>query len=302
MRAKWVIPLALLFAVSSWAAELSFSGSLGMDFRFQPPLTIQTSLNMRVDVGKAGMESRTILSLSGLEAEKLWLWLNFDGITLRSGLTFDPCFSLWTLEGRGCCCGPCCCPFFFGGMFLLGNLAPACQTPNYTVGFILDLGFGGTPGFLARSLTGFGVTNLYALIDGDPWTEVVLVPGWWFEEELLHFAYVAPPLSAYTTWLFTWAGLSFGELGVSYTFGPPEVEIGAGFRLDASLALAWAKLWLSVTIDPVTVRSTTAFDFFGFLWQEIALEIRFSRVFLYSRTLFDLSGLQELRVGFELAF
>jgi hypothetical protein len=80
------------------------------------------------------------------------------------------------------------------------------------------------------------------------------------------------------------------------------VEIGAGFRLNSSLALAWAKLWLSITIDPVTVRSTTAFDFLGFLWQEIALEIRFSRVFLYSRTLFDLSGLMELRVGFELGF
>lgn len=297
MRRKILLLLVVIGAIPCLAQGLSFTGSLGMDFLFQPPLQIRTALGLKMDMGRGGVESRTILSLSGLEAEKLWLWLNLDGVTLRSGLTFDPCFSRWSLEVRAGCC-----PFSFAGIFLLGNLKPPCQTPEYTVGFILDLAVGGTPGFLGRSLTGFGVQNLYALLDEDPWTEVILVPGWWFEEELLHFAFATDCLHTYTTWLFTWAGLSWGELGVSYAFADPKVELGAGLRLDPSLGLAWAKLWLGVTVDPVTVRSTTAFDFSGFLWQAIALEIRFSRVFLYSHTSFDLAGLRELRVGFELSF
>lgn len=299
MRNKlWILPvLALAFPVL--AQELSFSGSLGMDFLFLPstPPSMDAAFTLSMDVGKGGVKSLTVLSLAGLEAEHLWFWLNFSGITLKSGLTFDPCFSRWTLAVSGGCC-----PFFLGGMFLLGNLAPPCQTPAYTVGLILEFGVGEEPGFLIRSLTGFGVTNIYALIDDDPWTDVTLVSGWYFEEQLLHFAWSGECWRLYTTWMFTWTGLGFGELGVNYRFFQPIVDLGASLRVDSGFSLDWAKLYLGVTVDPVSVYSATAFDFFGFKWEEIGIKINFSQVLIYSATRFDLSGLIWIRVGFELKF
>ncbi len=299
MRDKlWILPV-LAMLLPGWAQEPSFSGSLGMDFLFLPgnPPSMDAAFTLTMDVGKGGMKSTTVLSLAGLEAEYLWIWLNFQGITLKSGLTFDPCFSRWALNVSGGCC-----PFFLGGWFFLGNLAPACQTPNYTIGLVLDFGVGGEPGFLARSLTGFGVKDLYHLIDEDPWTDVTLVPGWFFEEELLHFAWSGDCWRFYTTWMFTWMGLGFGELGVSYRFSQPLVELGASLHIDSSFSLAWAKLYLGVAVDPVSVYSATAFDFFGLEWEEIGIKVNFSQVLIYSATRFDLSGLVWIRVGFELKF
>ncbi|MBC7318039.1 hypothetical protein H5T57_02140 [Candidatus Bipolaricaulota bacterium] len=299
MRMKIAIAAVLALALPLFAQEPSFSGTVGMDFRFAPdtPLSVDAAFTLTMDVGKGGMKSTTILSLTGLEAEHLWMWLDFEGITLKTGLTFDPCFSRWTLALSGGCC-----PFFLGGWFFLGNLAPACQPPDYTIGLILDFGVGGEPGFLARSLVGFGVTDLSFLIDEDPWTDVTLVPGWYFEEALLHFAWTGDCWRLYTTWSFTYAGLGFGELGVSYRFLQPVVELGATLRLDSSFALDWVKLYLGVTVDPVSLYSATAFDFSGLLWQEIGIKIQFSQVLIYSATQFDLSGLRWFRVGFELKF
>jgi len=299
MRTKIWVLVILAATLPLLAQEPTFSGSVGMDFLFQPdtPLTVDAAFTLTMDVGKGGVKSSTILSLAGLEAEHLWMWLNFQGITLKTGLTFDPCFSRWALNVSGGCC-----PFFLGGWFFLGNLAPACQPPNYTIGLVLDFGVGGEPGFLARSLTSFGVQDLYALIDDDPWTDVTLVPGWYFEEELLHFAWAGDCWRLYTTWLFTYAGLSFGEFGVTYRFTQPLVTLGASLRLNSSLALDWVKLYLGVTVDPVSVYSATAFNFTSFLWQEIGLRIQFSQVSIYSATRFDLTGLIWIRVGFELRF
>lgn len=297
MRGKhWVW---LLLAVPALAQN--FSGRVGMDFLFQPdtPFVVDTALTLAMDMGRGGVESRTALSLAGLEGEQLWFWLKFPdvGVTLKTGLTFDPCFSRWTLSVHGGCC-----PFFLGAWFYLGNLAPICQNPNYTIGLVLDFGVGGEPGFLARSLLGFGVTNIYALSDDDPWTDVTLVPGWYFEEALLHLAWSADCWRLYTTWMFTYLGLGFGELGLTYRFSQPLVEIGAMLRVNSTLNLDLVKLGLRVTIDPVSVYSATAFNFTGFLWQEVGLRVQFSQVLIYSATRFDLLGLQWVRLGFELRF
>lgn len=299
MRVK-ACALALL-AITLPALAQSLSGQVGMDFLFAPntPLTVSTALTLAMHMDTGGVESRTVLSLLGLEKEQLWFWLRFPqvGVTLRTGLTFDPCFSRWTLNVSGGCC-----PFFLGGWFFLENLAPFCQTPNYTIGLVLDSGLGGEPGLLLRGLLGFGVTDVFALIDDDHWTDVVLVPGWFFEEALFHFAWSWDCWRLYNTWMFTYMGLGFSELGVSYRFFQPLVELGASLRLNSSFLLDWAKLQLSVTVDPVSVYSATAFNFNSFLWQEIGLRIKFSQVLIYSATRLTLSNLAWIKVGFELRF
>ncbi len=297
MRAK-LLAVALI-AVPALAQ--TFSGRVGMDLLFQPdtPFTVDTALTLAMNMDRGGVESRTVLSLAGLEAEYLWFWLKFPevGVTLKTGLTFDPCFSRWALSVHGGCC-----PFFFGAWFYLGNLAPVCQTPSFTIGLVLDFGLGGEPGFLARSLLGFGVQNIHALIDDDPWTDVILVPGWYFEEALFHLAWSAECWRLYTTWMFSYAGLGFGELGLAYRFLQPLVEISAMLRLNSAFNLDLVKLGLAVTISPVSVYSATAFNFTGFLWQEVGLRVEFSQVLLYSATRFDLAGLEWVRFGFELRF
>lgn len=308
MRKKLGILLALgTLVLPAWAQTLTFSGSIGMDFTFSfgTPPAMQSALTLAMDAGRGGVQSRTVFSLSGLEAEYLWLWLKFPevGVTLKTGLTFDPCFSRWTLNVSGGCC-----PFFLGGWFFLGNLAQACQTPNYTVGLVLDFGVGGEPGFLARTLIGFGVRDIENLIDDNPWTDVKLVSGWYFEEFLLHVAWSSACWRLYTTWSLTSytspTALKFGEMGLSYRFLDPLVELGAALRLNSSFSLEWAKLWLGVTIAPVSVYSATGFDFTNVLWQEIGLRIQFAQVLIYSVTRINFVSSPPLAVlvGFELRF
>lgn len=309
MRRFWLYLVAGALALPLVAQEPELGGSLGMDLRFTSGPNIQAGLNLGLGCGPGRVESRTILSLSspGLEEENLWFRLRFDPVDLGLGLIFDPCFSQLSLEIRGgwcpCGCCPCSCwPLSFGAIFLLGNLASACQTPNYTMGLVLDVAFGGTPGFLVRSLTGFGVKDLYFLIDDDPWTVFTPAQNWYFEE-LLHLAWATECLSTYSTWLFTYSGLDWGEFGLSYQFAAPKVELGAAVRLfPVSWNNSWAKFSLGASVDPVTVRSATTFDFYGFLRQEIGVEIRFSPALIYFSTAFDLNGISEILIGLKFWF
>ncbi len=73
-------------------------------------------------------------------------------------------------------------------------------------------------------------------------------------------------------------------------------------RFLGTFALVWAKLFLGVKVPPVSVRLVTAFDLFGFLYQEVAVEVFFSWVRIYSHTRFDFGGLLQATVGVEVRF
>ncbi len=183
-----VVALCAVGVATAWAQPAP-AGWLGFSVTFtSSPVQLTSQVNLGLTFGRAEVVSRTDLSLTpltGLVAQYLAVGVAFDGIRLRTGMRFDPCFSQYWFEVRGGCC-----PLELGGLFLVENLAPACQTPNYTIGIVLDLGVAWRPGFFARSLTGFGVKDLYHLIDDDPVTWLTAVTGVWFEEELLHLGYV----------------------------------------------------------------------------------------------------------------
>ncbi len=304
MRKAFVFAIAVaglsLLGVAQ-EADCTFSGVLGMEFAFipTPPATleVETTITLGLSFAGASVESRTVLSLEGLEAEHIQFGVELGGVTLTTAMRFDPCFSKYWFEVRGGCC-----PFDLGALFLVENLAPPCQTPDFTVGIVLDLGLSFDSGFFVRSLTGFGVEALYHLIDEDPATDLLAVPGWWFEEELLHLGFATDCLRTESIFAFDELGFSWAQFYASYTWQEPVIEIGARVWLSSAFAFDRADFILGFSIDPVSLRSVTSFDWMGFLSQEIDISIEFSGIRLYSRTLFDFTGLISVTIGFELSF
>ncbi|MGC9530372.1 MAG: hypothetical protein ACP5G2_07215 [Candidatus Bipolaricaulaceae bacterium] len=294
---------ALLVGAGGAAQEqgCAVSGSLGVEFTFLPvpPATLEVDTAVTLALSFAGAEvvSRSELSATGLEAQHLSFGVELDGVSLETGMRFDPCFSLYRFQARGGCC-----PFDLGAIFLVENLAAACQTPDYTVGIVLDLGLVFDEGFFMRSITGFGVEELYALVDDDPDTQLVAVPGWWFEEELMQLGFCTQCFRSQSIFLFDELGFSWARFEVAYLWPDPAIELGAGVWIDSSFAFAQADLTLGFTVDPIQLRSVTTFSFAGFLAQEIHVGVAFSGVRLYSETRFDFSGMLEEVVGFELSF
>lgn len=293
--------VATLMGWAGWAEAPVPMGTVGIEFTFTAPATFSGATSLSLVMGQATVASRTEFSLSGLDAAHLTLAVDWGGVTFGTGLTFNPCFSRSWFEVRGSLHGWCC-PFGVGGLLLVENLAPVCQTPAYTIGIVLDVGVAWQPGFFARSLAGFGVTNLYYLIDHDPATWLTAVPGLWFEEALFHLGYAGPCFQADSLAVLDPFGLAWLELGASYTYPDPEAELGARVRFLGTFALDWAKLFLGVKVPPVGVRLVTTFDLLGFVKQEVWVEVFFSWVRLYSRTTFDLSGLLQTTVGTEVRF
>lgn len=293
--------LGLVGGAAAWSQPPTLSGSLGIEVVFTPvppaTLDLTSAITLGLSFGRAEVISRTEISLAGLLAEHLTMGVTLDGVALRTGMRFDPCFSKYWFEVRGGCC-----PLELGGLFLVENLVDPCDPPLYTVGIVLDIGVAWRPGFFARSLTGFGVTYLYHLVDLDPATELIAVPGVWFEEELLHLGFTSLCFHTDVMVLFDPFGLAWFEAGASYLYPDPEAELGVRLRILGTFALDWAKLTLGVRVAPVAVRLVTAFDLVGFVSQEVWVEVSFSWVRIYSRTRFDFSGLIQAIVGIELMF
>ncbi len=298
-RRLWLIPCLVALGTAAWAQGPA--GFLGFELIFTPlaPTTLTTAVNVGLFCGPAQIQSRTlfpILPVFGPLSETLTLQVDFTSVLVRTGLRFDPCFSRYFLELRGGCC-----PLELGGLFLVENLAPACQTPNWTIGLVLDLALRLDCCFTLRSLTGFGVQGLYYLIDDNPYTDLIAVPGWFWEEELIYVGFVNPAFLLESLFLFTPWGFNWWEFGGAYRFADPWAELGLRWRVGL-FTLQWVKLILGVRVDPVLVRLTTTFNLMGFVAQEVWVEIAFSWVRLYSGTEFDFSGLIRQVVGFEFRF
>ncbi|HEU67725.1 MAG TPA: hypothetical protein ENN53_00590 [Candidatus Acetothermia bacterium] len=293
------VVVATLVWWAGWAEAPAPVGTVGTEITFTAPGASSGATSLSLAFGQATVSSRTEFSRAGLDAEHLTLAVDWGGVTFGTGMTFNPCFSRYWFDVRGSCY-LWCCPLGLGGLFLVENLAPVCQIPDYTMGIVLDLGTGYERGFFARSLTGFGVTNVWALIDLDPATFVAAAPGLWFEEELLHVGFTSDCFLADAAVLFDPFGFVWTEFGASYIYPEPEAELGVRSRLDASW-LDWAKLFLGVRVPPVGVRLVTTFDLLGFVEQEVWVEVSFSWVRIYSRTRFDLGSFLQVTVGAEVS-
>ncbi len=302
MRIFWATLAALVILVTGAMGEdCGFGGSLGLEFTFTPvppaALDISTDITLSLTFGGAYLMSRTHLTWDGLEASWLTVGLHFEDLEFRSSMRFDPCFSMYRLEARGLCC-----PFSLGGLLILENLAPLCEPPDYTLGVALDLELSFSSGFWVRSLTGFGVWDLYYLVDDDVRTDIQAAPGWWFEEQLIGLGLYGTCFFTDTWVLFTDLGLSWWRVATSYRWTQPQVEVGARLWFLGLFAFTQADLVVAGHIEPVALESVTTFDLGGFLMQKLSIEVAFSGITIYARTHFDFSGLLQQVAGLELRF
>jgi len=295
-----------LLPTDGFGGGANFGGSLGMEFAFTPlppaDVVISTDINLGLRFAGGGVSSRTRLTWDGIEAAWLSLMWDLDIVEIRNTMRFDPCFSRYQLQASG---GWCICEWAVidvGGLLLLEDLADPCEPSDYTVGLALDLGFKMDYGFWLRSITGFGVWDLYHLVDDSPHTDVVAAPQWWFEEQLLGVGFRSPCFSVDSWMLFSDLGLLWARLGTAYRWSRPDLEVGSRLTWAAGPTFDSAQLIVSGTLAPVSVRSVTTFDLTGFMMQEIDVEVAFSGITIYTETLFDFSGLLQQVVGFELRF
>lgn len=285
----WLL-VAGFFGVTA-VGEEAVSGSLGLECTFTltpvpAPFEVDTAVRLSISFAGAEIVSRTEFSWNGLEAESLSFGMNLNGVILRTGMRFDPCFSQYRFEIRG---GFDC--FDAGALLIVGNLAPPCLAPAYAIGTVLDFGaclISDCCGTLSiRSLTGFGVRDLYLLIDDDPRTDASVVSGFLWEEQLIYFGLAMGCLRADAIILVDQLGFAWARLGTAYIWPDPELMLGTRVWIDYNLLFDYADLTIAMGIDPIKLRSVTTFDLTGILVQEIDLSVFFSWVRLYSRTVFD---------------
>jgi len=94
----------------------------------------------------------------------------------------------------------------------------------------------------------------------------------------------------------------FDSQGFAVSFELCSVQITMATTFDSSFFFAEQLIAIEATIDPVTFKSLTTFDAFGFAGQCIYADVQFCGVILFTKAEFDFSGIQLVSVGFELEF
>ena len=94
----------------------------------------------------------------------------------------------------------------------------------------------------------------------------------------------------------------FGGQAFAVSFSICGVTITSETTFDGSFFFAEERIGIDAFIDPVTFRSLTTFDAFGFAGQCVFASVTFSGVELHTQADFDATGLQLVTFGFEFRF
>jgi len=94
----------------------------------------------------------------------------------------------------------------------------------------------------------------------------------------------------------------FGGQAFAVSFELCSVTITSETSFDGSFLFAEERIGVDAFIDPVTFKSLTTFDAFGFAGECVFASVCFSGVELHTRADFDATGLQLVSFGFEFAF
>lgn len=287
----------------------SLSGSFGVDADFLYDGTswdFTGGVTLSLSFAGVGVRSRTEFSLAGFEAEKLdLLFLLGDVFHIRNGLVFDPCFSRYELElagsmfQDGCCAGG----VNWRTIFAYGNLAEPCQTPDYTIGFVFETGL---TWYLDECCTYFDITNflsfgiggLYYMVDDDFRTWIYLVPGVFFEEDLLLLSLKAPIFLADALFFFDVGGFQWvrfrGEVMLADIF-----VIGGRAMFISPFSFSNADFIFGLQFEGFSVRSITGFDLYGFLSEELKFEVESQGFKGFLWLYFDVFGVIDITTGLE---
>ena len=325
-----VIPLLILMCGGFVLAnEVGFSGSVGLDVTFTPlpPVSynLESGLALSFTITDFTFGSETVFDLTGFQSQWFGAFVDFGAIALSEEILFEPSFSWNQVSVDAQIVG-----VSIGMDLILANIGTV-QTPTYSMGNILQLSSEVAEGFTIASLTGFGVVNLVNLIGGHeaPFSEgfldlfahldglfaiqtppqVTVVPGFYFEEELLRLTVDYCGLMASSnTWL-SWTGFDREIFEIGYRFDDPSIALLAAMEFNGSFAITGLDFLFDVGFNEVRFTSRTSFDEplvpsispIIFSGQEFAVSFNLFDVLFISGTRFDGAFLfAEQRIGIEL--
>jgi hypothetical protein len=258
---------------------LGFSGSVGLELTFTPipPLSynIESGLTLSFSVTDFTFESETVFDLSGFQSQGFGAAVNLGAVQIADEILFDPYFS-WNQLGVDA--------QFLGvetGLDLILADIGSVQTPSYSMGAVLELSSGIVCGFSITALTGFGATDLVNDLDGieapfshdllelfyhldslfgtAPNLKVTIVPGFYFEEELVRLEMDYEGLiSSSSTW-FGWTGFSKEVLEIGYRFDEPTLAFLTALTFDDVVTISGLDFILDLQIEPVRFTAKTSF-------------------------------------------
>ncbi|MGB2982496.1 MAG: hypothetical protein WBC63_01385 [Candidatus Bipolaricaulia bacterium] len=278
-RVAIVISVLLLGGWTAAASDLGFSGMVGLEVTYTPippaSFNIGAELSLGFDVSGFSFTSETGFDLFGFQSEKVKLAVDLGAVQISEEIRFEPTFSWNELSVDLGIVG-----VQFGIDWILANIG-SVQTPDYSMGTVIELSSGIVWGFSITSLTGFGAVGLVNLLDGveAPFShqflslfqyldtlcvppielDVTIVDGFYFEEELvrLEVDYLGMIASS-TTW-FDFQGLSKVLFELGYRFDEPSLGFLTSMTIDGSFAISGLGFIVDLQIDVVRFTSHTAF-------------------------------------------
>lgn len=311
-RGVLVLFIGFLLGAVALGEGGTLSGSFGADADFLydgVSWGLSGGTTLSLSFAGVGVRSRTEFSLAGFEAERLdFLFTLEDVFFIRNGLVFAPCFSRYELELSGSMFQNGCCPggFDWRAIFAYGNLAEPCQTPDYTIGFVFGTGLTWyldecCTYFEIRNLLSFGVGGLYYLVDDDHRTWIYLVPGVFFEEDLLTIAIKAPIFLGETLLFFDTGGFQWvrfkGLLTLADIF-----TVGGQVTFVSPFVFSTGDVIFGVQFAGFSARSITTFDLLGFLSEELRFELGSEGFKGFLWLYFDVFGVIDVTTGLEVSW
>ncbi|MFC2077365.1 hypothetical protein ACFLTM_00960 [Candidatus Bipolaricaulota bacterium] len=280
--ARWmafVLLVSLLGGGTAMASDLGFSGRVGLEVSYTPippaSYNIAADLSLGFDVDGFSFTSETGFDLFGFQSEKVALSVDLGAVQIGEEIRFEPTFSWNELSVDLAIVG-----VEFGIDWILANIG-SVQTPDYSMGAVIEVSSGIVCGFSIASLTGFGAVDLVNLLGGieAPFSydllglsyyldalcgpaidlDVTIVDGFYFEEALvrLEVDYLGM-IASNTTW-FDYQGLSQMLFEVGYRFEEPVLSFLTSITIDGSFVITGLAFILDLQIDVVRFTSHTFF-------------------------------------------
>ncbi|MCX6095534.1 MAG: hypothetical protein NT125_02235 [Candidatus Bipolaricaulota bacterium] len=279
IAARLTILFLLATVAGGWAAlaaGVGFSGSVGLETTFTPipPLSynIESELSLGLRVADFGFSSKTAFDLVGFRSQELGVSVELGPVRMADTLLFDPYFSRNAL----------CLDTSIISVTLGLDLILAYTDPDYSVGAVLELSSRVANEFSITTLTGFGAQDLVNLLEGveapfshdllslfvhlatfygpPPVLSVTIVPGLYFEEELVRLEVdTSGILLSSTTWL-SWTGFEQEILEFGYRFEEPKIAFLTALTVDDTFAISALHFVLDAEIEGVVVSSWTTFS------------------------------------------
>jgi hypothetical protein len=312
--------IVLLFTVGIGpvdASEVGFFGSVGLDVSYTqvPPASynIGSDLTLAFSISGFSFTSETGFDLYGFQSQAVTLGVDLGAVQISEEIRFEPLFSWNELSVDISIVG-----VHIGFDLILADIVGP-PTPTYSMGSVLELSSGIVCGFTLTSLTGFGGIDLINLLGGieAPFSynllylfnhlsalcieqtdlDVTIVPGFYFEEELIRLEVETFGLIASNTTWFDNTGLVKSLFEMGYQLTEPTMAFMTSMSLDSGFTITGLDFIVDLQIDVVRFTSHTSFTellpvaiiLIVFDAQRFAVSFQLCDVLITTTTTFDSS-------------